>query len=102
MAPTEKIGHKTVCVADLDPDPDPDLVGFASFSPISTLFLSRRFILVEIICANQSEIKFLCLPLKSCRNVSQGNRSFNFNQGKKSNTVALTFPLLKLIGWFPW
>ena len=42
----------------------------------STLYLSRHFILVEIMYAKQSEFKFLSLPLKSCQNVSQENQSF--------------------------
>ena len=41
------------------------------------MYLSRHFILVVIICANQSESKFLFLPLNSCQNVSLGNQSFN-------------------------
>ena len=47
-----------------------------------TLYLSRLLILVDIFCANQSESKFLSLPLKSCQNVSQGNQSFSFNKRK--------------------
>ena len=35
--------------------------------PASTLYLSRHFILVEIICAHQSETKLLSLSLKFCQ-----------------------------------
>ena len=38
-----------------------------------SLYLSRHFILVELICANQSESKFLSLPPKSWQNVAQEN-----------------------------
>ena len=40
----------------------------------SSLYLSRYLILIEIISANQSEFKFLSLPLKSGQNVSQENQ----------------------------
>ena len=59
--------------------------------PSSTLY-RRHFTLVESIYANQSEYKFLFLPLKSC-NVSQGNQSINLNKGKSY----FIFPLLMLI-----
>ena len=49
---------------------------YSTYHLISTLYLSRHFILVEIMCAKQSEFKFLSLPLKSCQNVSQENQSF--------------------------
>ena len=48
---------------------------------VINLYLSQHFILAEIICANQSESKFLSWPLKSCQNVAQGNQSLNFNMG---------------------
>ena len=37
------------------------------YPQISTRYLSPRFILVEIICASQSEAKLLSFPLKSCK-----------------------------------
>ena len=52
-----------------------------------TLYLSRHFILVAIICANQSESKFLSLPHKSGQNVSQGNQLFNFNKNKGKHQI---------------
>ena len=58
-----------------------------------TLYLSRHFILKEIICANQSESKFLSLPLKSFQNVLHEHYVFNFNKGKMGwNWAALIFP----------
>ena len=63
----------------------------------------RVCILVAIICANQSESKFLSLPLKSCLNVSQENQSFIFNNGKMKLLGQLSFcPLFKLNDWFAW
>ena len=38
-----------------------------AFKKTLSLYLSRHFILVEIICANQSESKLLSLPLKFCQ-----------------------------------
>ena len=52
-----------------------------------TLYLSRHFILVAIICANQSESKFLSLPHKSGQNVSQGNQLFNLNKNKGKHQI---------------
>ena len=38
------------------------------------LYLSRHFILVDIFCANQSESKFMSVPLKSLHIcLSEGN-----------------------------
>ena len=56
-------------------------------------YFSRRFILVENMYANQSEAEFLCLLLKSFKNVSRGNQSIHFN---KEN-----MKLLRQLSFFP-
>ena len=64
------------------------------------MYLSRHFILVEIIRAKNSETKFTKNPVKI---VSQGNQSINFNMGKmKFDSVISYFPLLKLNDGFLW
>ena len=58
------------------------------------LYLRRYFILVEIICANQSEAaKFPSLSLKSCQKGSQET----LTSEKLITHAAFIFPLLKLI-----
>ena len=63
------------------------------------LYLSQHFILVEIICGNQSEAQLLSFPLKSCQNVSQGNQSFNFNKRKMKLLERLFLFSLVKVNW---
>ena len=49
---------------------------------VCALYFSLHFILVENIYASHSEGKGLCLPLKFCQNVSEGNQSIDFNKEK--------------------
>ena len=44
--------------------------------------VSQHFIMVEMFCANQSEANFMCVLLKSCQNVSEGNQSIHSYNGK--------------------
>ena len=69
------------------------------------LYLSRHFIIVNIFCANQLESNFLCLPLKSCQNVSQEINQFTLKREKYLITrtwAAFMFSLLNFIDWFSW
>ena len=62
-----------------------DLTGLPPCAPHpARCILKRHFILVEFICAkaNQSEAKFLSLPLKFCQNSPRGNISIDFSKGK--------------------
>ena len=62
---TEKSFKICTAISVVDPDPNTD-----PYSREKGLYLSQIFILVEIICANQSEAKFLCLSLESCQDIS--------------------------------
>ena len=62
------------------------------------LHLSRYYIMVEIFFANQSEAKFLCLPLKSCQNVS-GINHFTLRRENMILLRQLSFFFLVKVHW---
>ena len=101
---TRPWGWETGPWAKNDPDLEPKIWTritrtWGNDDQYSVSYSSWHFILLEIVCANQSESKFLSLPLKSCQNVFQENQSYNFNKGKYEITrVAYIFPLVK-VNW---
>ena len=67
------------------------------------LYFCRHFIMVDIFCANQSEAKFLCLPLKSCQNDYQEINQITLSrENMKLLRPIFFFSLVKFINWFPW